>query len=300
MLFGYVLSGDYTTASHSGPFNLLSANYLAMVDGEPSPKTLFKQTGAVTSATLQLNFSFGGNPQFDWALSYPYLLLGVVNIGNYANEDDGTPGQITPLVKFTVNGRWNGGGAKTVQAVANDSGYSNAWAVIRKNEIVGATTTSTLQVELTGIFNSGVQAAFGNFGIGEIIICGADYLPLRNISAGIGGIGPNNRSSGNRGWPVGRSTFRTLRGTIAPMSQNSTFNVAGTNARTNRRAALASARRGSCVIAPLWRDRGTAGPNLTLLNQHAMMARLVSPLPDFSANADENMFGAQYTFEELL
>ena len=177
MLFGYVLSGDYTTASHSGAaFTLLSSNYSAMVDGKPGTKTLFKQTGAVTPATLQLNFSFGGNQQFDWLKNYPYLLLGVVNIGNARMEDDGTANQLTPSVKFTVNGRWNGGGAKTSQAVIGPSGYASAWAVVRKDEIVGGSATSTLQVELTGTFNSGVQASFGNFGIGEVIICGAEYV----------------------------------------------------------------------------------------------------------------------------
>jgi len=300
MLFGYVLSGDYTTASHSGPFNLLSSNYSALVDGKPGVKTLFKQTGAVAPATLQLNFSFGGAQQFEWLLPYPYLMLGVVNIGNARMEDAGTANQLTPSVKFTVNGRWNGGGAKTSQALVGPSGYSSAWAVIRKDEIVGGAATSTLQVELTGTFNSGVQAAFGNFGIGEVVIVGADYLPLRSVTQGIGGLAPTNRASGNLPWPLARSPFRTVNGVLAPESRADAFITPIHNSRNYMQMTAMAARKSGCVIAPYWRDQGTAGPNLTVLNNNAMMARLMSQPPSLAGSATENRYSGTFAFEELL
>jgi hypothetical protein len=302
MLFGYVLPGGYTLASHSGSaFDLVSSSYTALFDGRPGVKTLFKQTGSVSSQTLTLSFSFGGLPQAEWLKPYPYLLLGVVNIGNYPDEDGAvSSGQFTPSVAFTVNGRWSGGGTKTSQAVVGDSGYSSAWAVIRKNEISGGSTTNQLQVALTGVFNTGSATTYGHFGIGQIVICGADYLPLRSISRGIGGLTSVARSSSNVPWPMARRAFRTLSGTLRPEPRDATFIARDGNCRTYSAMAMLAARKGACVVAPFWRDPGTQGPNLATLNATAMMARMVASPPMLSGAAAEDQFAGTFAFEELL
>lgn len=295
---------NFNSRAHSGPFTLVSPNYNALNDLRPGVKCLFTQTsggsqtltftmGLDSTSQGEINVFPNGRTQL-----YQYLILGVVNIGNTPYQ-----GQLTGSIQctFTLNGKWGASGPfGPFTAQMGPTGYASCWVVIPKSAIVGSTTTSQLTLAMTGNF----VTSFGNFGIGEIIVAGADDLPLQQINNSPADPTRLNRASGNSPWPVLRRPFRKFNGVLIPTTREA--NMAGFNqaggpySRTIQDMIFTGGQVGGHIIAPLWRQAGYKNSyQQALMQENAYMARLLDPLPTQVANASENMFNNSFNFEEL-
>lgn len=305
MLWAYN-PANFNSRAHSGPFTLVSPNYNSLNDLRPGIKCLFIQT---SGGSQTLTFTMGLDTDSQGEINvmpngrvnlYQYLILGVVNIGN-------TPfgGQLSGsiLCTFTLNGKWGASGPfGPFVAQMGPTGYVSAWVVIPRSAIVGGTTTSQLTLAMTGNFVTG----FGNFGVGEIIVAGADDLPLQQINSGPSDPSRLNRASGNAPWPVLRRGFRKFNGVLVPTSREANMagwhqSPAGPYSRTIQDMIFTGAQVGGHIIAPLWRQAGYANSyQQALMQSNAYMARMVDPLPTQVANASENMFNNSFAYEELF
>lgn len=295
MLFGSQFPNT-SGVTKSGNFNLLSANYNELSDLRPGKPTLFTQTSA-GSQTLTLTKTLVNDSALDFnAVPYPYLLVGLIGIGNSDYE-----GQILPACNFSVNGKWGNAGAnvKACQAQVGPSGLASAFALFRASEKVGSTPTTTITVAATANF----QTAFGNFGLGEFFAIGCDEIPINSITEPVVNQNQTNRASNRTPNFVLRDAYRQVSVQFAPLSRGNARGVptSANFSRNVRDALYAATRNGACFIAPEWRAPGSAGPDLPTLMECGYLANLMSPNPSLMFNATDGsgMFKGSAAFEEL-
>lgn len=293
MLVAFQLPNMQTITWSGAAFSVVDNSPTYLWDKRPGIRMLWRQnTAGVQTLTLTVPLNTtDGSLDFN-TLAYPYLLMGVVNIGSspYVN-------QALPSVTFTPNGKWGNAGAnaKNMTAVLGPTGYASAWGMIPRSAIVGGTATDSMTVALTANFQNG----FGNFGIGEVIIAGAFDLPLSDIQ--IDPIDPSavNRSSGNVPWNVLRRPYRRVTGKVVPQSRADSFGVSTTYIQNLQRMFFNTSRAAGIVVAPFWRTQASPTPDLNLMAEHCHMARIISP-SSLSGSASDNRFGSQLMTEELL
>ena len=280
----------------TGNFTLLSPNYNELSDLRPGKPTLFQQTVS-GSQTLTLTKTLVNDAALDFnTVPYPYLILGIIGIGNAPYE-----GQILPAVNFSANGKWGNGGAnvKSCQAQVGPSGLASAFAIFKASEKVGATPTTTATAALTANF----QTAFGNFGLGEFVVIGCDEVPINSITEPIVNQNQTSRASNRTPSLTLRDAYRNVSVNFAPLSRGNARGVPNSAnfARNLRDALYAATRNGACFIAPEWRMPGTPGPDLPTLMECGYLANLMSPNPSLMFNAADasGMYRGSAAFEEL-
>jgi hypothetical protein len=293
MLAAFQLPNMQTITSSGAAFSAVINTTTYLWDKRAGVKTLWTQNTAgiqTLTLTVPLNTT-DGSLDFN-TLLYPYLLMGVVNIGNSPYI-----GQLFPNVAFTPNGKWGASGAniRTMTAALGPTGYSSAWGMIHRSAIVGGVATDSMTVTLTGNFQTG----FGNFGIGEVIIAGAFDLPLGDVN--IEPVDPSavNRSGGNVPWSVLRRPYRRVTGRVVPQSRADSFGVPALYVQNLQRMFFNTSRTAGIVVAPFWHAQGNIAPDLTLMGEHCHLARIISP-SSLSGSASDNRFGGQVMTEELL
>jgi len=285
---------------HAGNFSLLSPNYAGLSDLIPGRPTLFAQTVAGTQ-TLSITKTLVSDSDLDFnTIDYPYLLVGVVYCGTSPRA-----GQILPSCRFLPNGKWGASGPRVCQAGIGPQGYMQAWQVFSRADKVGSTPTTNLNVQMTANFAS----AFNNFGIGEIIIAGADEIPIQTISQPFVTATQNNRSSNNTPNIVLGDAYRTLSVGIGPIARNDAVIVPRSTrfGRSIMDAIVDADRNGACVAASIWRNPGAfqksgAADLQTMIRNCFMASLMASPPPTltYSATDSSNAYKGTLSLEELL
>ena len=131
MLVALKLPNMGTITSSGAAFSAMLNSPVNLWDKRAGIRTLWTQNTSGTQTltlTVPLNVTDGA---LDFnSLPYPFLLMGVVNIGNSPFV-----GQLLPSVTFTPNGKWgaSGANAKTMTAVLGPTGYASAWGVIPRS-----------------------------------------------------------------------------------------------------------------------------------------------------------------------